>query len=125
MLSTLQPHDLGAYVMSYDGRMYTVEIDGLKRDLPIFEVAPNVKIALFNMLGDTEVVEASARGFEPHQVAYYLRELANSFHTYYNAHPFIASESSVRDARLTLIDATRQVLHNGLELIGVSAPESM
>ncbi len=72
-----------------------------------------------------EVVEASARGFEPHQVAYYLRELANSFHTYYNAHPFIASESSVRDARLALIDATRQVLHNGLELIGVSAPESM
>ena len=46
--------------MSYDGRVYTVEIDGLKRELPLFEVAPNVKIALFNMLGDTEVVEASA-----------------------------------------------------------------
>lgn len=46
--------------MSYDGRVYSVEIDGLTRDLPLFEVAPNVKIALFNMLGDTEVVEAAA-----------------------------------------------------------------
>lgn len=46
--------------MSYDSRVYSVEIDGLTRDLPLFEVAPNVKIALFNMLGDTEVVEAAA-----------------------------------------------------------------
>lgn len=47
--------------MSYDGRVYTVEIGGLTRNLPIFEVAPGVKIALFNMLGDTEIVEAAAR----------------------------------------------------------------
>lgn len=46
--------------MGYDGRVYSVEIGGLRRDLPLFEVAPNVKIALFNMLGDTEVVEAAA-----------------------------------------------------------------
>ena len=46
--------------MGYDGRVYSVEIDGLRRDLPLFEVAPNVKIALFNMLGDTEVVEGAA-----------------------------------------------------------------
>lgn len=46
--------------MSYNGRVYTVEIGGLRRDLPIFEVAPNVKIAIFNMLGDTEVVERAA-----------------------------------------------------------------
>jgi arginyl-tRNA synthetase len=72
-----------------------------------------------------EVVESAARGFEPHQVAYYLRELAQAFHTYYNAHPFIASEPALRDARLVLIDATRQVFANGLELLGVSAPESM
>ncbi len=72
-----------------------------------------------------EVVEAAARAYEPHQVAYYLRELAQAFHTYYNAHPFIASESALRDARLVLIDAARQVFANGLELLGVSAPESM
>lgn len=46
--------------MGYDGRVYSVEINGLKRDLPLFEVAPNVKIALFNMLGDTEIVEGAA-----------------------------------------------------------------
>ncbi len=72
-----------------------------------------------------EVVESAARAFEPHQVAYYLRELAQAFHTYYNAHPFIASDAALRDARLVLIDAARQVFANGLELLGVSAPESM
>ena len=72
-----------------------------------------------------EVVESAARGFEPHQVAYYLRELATNFHGYYNAHPFIASEPALRDARLALIDAARQVFANGLELLGVSAPDSM
>lgn len=46
--------------MSYDGRIYQMEMGGLKRDLPLFEVAPNVKIAIFNMLGDTEIVERAA-----------------------------------------------------------------
>lgn len=48
--------------MSYDGRNHSVTIEGLKRELPLFEVAPNVKIAIFNMLGDTEIVEAAAKG---------------------------------------------------------------
>ena len=72
-----------------------------------------------------EVIESAARSREPHQVAYFLRELANDFHTYYNAHPFIAAEDSLRLARLTLIDATRQVIDNGLSMLGVSAPSSM
>ncbi len=72
-----------------------------------------------------EVVESAARTREPHQVSYYLREIANDFHTYYNAHPFLASAPGLRDARLALIDAARVVLANGLDLIGVSAPETM
>lgn len=48
--------------MSYDGRNHSVIIEGLERELPLFEVAPNVKIAIFNMLGDTEIVEAAAKG---------------------------------------------------------------
>ncbi len=72
-----------------------------------------------------EVVAAAARHFEPHRVAYYLRELANSFHAYYNAHPFLSSEDEVRLARLGLIDATRIVIANGLAMLGVSAPERM
>ncbi|MHC8863667.1 arginine--tRNA ligase [Arenicellales bacterium IMCC57338] len=72
-----------------------------------------------------EVVESAARNYEPHQVAYYVRELANDFHTYYNAHPFIAAKDDLRLARLSLIDATRIVLANALALLGVSAPERM
>jgi len=72
-----------------------------------------------------EVVETAALAHEPHQVAYYLRDLANDFHTYYNAHTFLVDDAGLRDARLNLIDATRQVLANGLKLLGVSAPESM
>jgi arginyl-tRNA synthetase len=72
-----------------------------------------------------EVVEEAALNEEPHQVTHYLRELANDFHTYYNAHPFLVEDATLRDARLKLILAARQVLRNGLNLIGVSAPESM
>lgn len=72
-----------------------------------------------------EVVEAAALNHEPHQLAHYLRELANDLHTYYNAHTFLVADGGLRDARLNLIVATRQVLKNGLTLLGVSAPESM
>jgi len=72
-----------------------------------------------------EVVAAAARSFDPHQVVFYLRELANGLHTYYNAHRFLESDTGRRNARLALIHATRQVLFNGLALIGVSAPASM
>jgi len=72
-----------------------------------------------------EVVESAALAHEPHVLAYYLRELANDFHTYYNAHTFIVDDAALRDARLNLIDAARQVLANGLGLLGVSAPETM
>ena len=72
-----------------------------------------------------EVIKAAAKSREPHQVAYFLRELANDFHSYYNAHPFIAAEEQLRLARLSLIDATRQVIANGLLLLGVAAPSSM
>lgn len=72
-----------------------------------------------------EVIESGARNHEPHQIAHYLRELANDFHTYYNAHQFIVDESALRNARIALILAVRQVIANGLAILGVSAPESM
>ncbi|MDV3237651.1 MAG: arginine--tRNA ligase [Gammaproteobacteria bacterium] len=72
-----------------------------------------------------EVVENAAVNHEPHQLAHYLRELANDFHTYYNAHQFLVEDGALRNARLNLIQATRQVLANGLGLLGVSAPDSM
>lgn len=72
-----------------------------------------------------ETVETAALAHEPHQIAYYLRELATDFHTYYNAHQFIVDDTRLRHARLSLIIAVRQVLKNGLGLLGVSAPNSM
>ena len=82
--------------------------------------------ALITRLGTyPEIVEKAALGAEPHLLCHYLRELANDLHTYYNAHQFITDDASLRNARLNLISATRQVLKNGLKLLGVSAPESM
>ena len=72
-----------------------------------------------------ELVEAAAISHEPHQIAHFLRDLANEFHTYYNAHQFLVEDANLRDARLSLIQATRQVIANGLGLLGVSAPDSM
>jgi arginyl-tRNA synthetase len=72
-----------------------------------------------------ELIETAARNHEPHQIAYYVRELATAFHTYYNAHQFIVDDAAIRDARLALIAATQQVLKNGLQLLGVSAPDTM
>jgi len=56
---------------------------------------------------------------------HYLKELAQEFHAYYNAHKFIVDEPGLRNARLMLVQATRQVMSNGLALLGVSAPEQM
>ena len=72
-----------------------------------------------------EVLEAAADACEPHQVAHYLRDLANSFHSFYNAHTILAGEDNLERARLTLAEATRRVVADGLGLLGVSAPESM
>jgi len=72
-----------------------------------------------------EVVESSALNEEPHQLTHYLRELANDFHSYYNKSQFLVDDDKLRDARIKLILAVREVLRNGLNLIGVSAPEQM
>ena len=72
-----------------------------------------------------EVVAAAATNCEPHTVATYLRELAGEFHTWYNAHKMLVEEQALRDARVALSEAVRQVIANGLDLLGVSAPEAM
>ncbi len=72
-----------------------------------------------------EVIELAARNRAPQHLVHYLRDLANEFHTYYNAHTFLVDDQALRNARLALIVATRTVIANGLKIIGVSAPESM
>ncbi len=72
-----------------------------------------------------EVVDIAAHQHEPHLIAHYLRELANTLHTYYNAHHFIVDDEKLRNTRLSLIVAVRHVIKNGLALLGVSAPQEM
>jgi len=88
-------------------------------------VEPHEKALVRRVTFFPELLETAAQALEPHQLAHYLRELAGDFHTYYNAHTFIVDDPNLRNARLNLIAATRQVLENGLKLLGVSAPERM
>ena len=72
-----------------------------------------------------EIVQSAARDLAPHLIAFYLKDLAALFHSYYNGTRFLVDELPVRHARLALAGAVRQVLANGLALLGVSAPEKM
>lgn len=72
-----------------------------------------------------EVVALAARNHEPHQLSFFLRELANDFHGYYNSCQFLVENEKLCQARLCLISATRQVIKNGLDILGVTAPEEM
>ncbi|MGB5103017.1 MAG: DALR anticodon-binding domain-containing protein, partial [Steroidobacteraceae bacterium] len=88
-------------------------------------VEPHEQALLASMSRYPEVVEAAALQRAPHALVHYLREVATDFHTYYNAHQFLVEDAALRDARLTLIQGLRQVVRNGLGLLGVSAPEAM
>ncbi|QBZ82166.1 Arginine--tRNA ligase [Hydrogenovibrio crunogenus] len=72
-----------------------------------------------------EIIARAALAYEPHQIAYYLKELAHGLHAYYNSTQFIVEYEPLRNARLTLVVAVRQVLQNGLKLLSVAAPEKM
>jgi arginyl-tRNA synthetase len=72
-----------------------------------------------------EIVRQCAAQRAPHTLVHYLRDLANDFHTNYSAHQIIVEDAGLRDARLALALAAQTVIRNGLELLGVSAPETM
>ncbi len=72
-----------------------------------------------------ETLERAALQYEPHLLIQYLRDLATHFHTYYNAHQFLVDDAALRNARLNLIGATKQILFNGLNLLKINTPESM
>jgi len=104
---------------------------GLDRNLPLgmenlgllneeHEMALVAKLARY-----PETLERAALQHEPHQLILYLRELANDFHAYYNAHKVLVEDAPLRNARLNLIAAVRQVLANGLGLLNITTPETM
>ena len=86
---------------------------------------PQEKALMTTLSRYPEIVELSAANLAPQHLVHYLRDLANDFHTYYNAHVFIVDDDTLRNARLCLCAATQQVIANGLAILGVSAPDSM
>lgn len=80
---------------------------------------------LYCLMRYTAVLKSAALNYEPHLLANYLRELAGAFHSYYNASQFLVDDAHLRSARLRLITAVKQILSNGLSLLGVSCPETM
>ena len=88
-------------------------------------VEPQEKALMTSLSRYPEVVELAAANRAPQHLVHYLRDLANDFHTYYNAHGFIVDNAELRAARLFLISATRIVIANGLGILGVSAPDQM
>jgi arginyl-tRNA synthetase len=86
---------------------------------------PQEKALMTTLSRYPEVIDLAAANRAPQHLVHYLRDLANDFHTYYNALAFIVDDTAVRDARLVLISATRVVVANGLAILGVSAPETM
>ena len=78
-----------------------------------------------HLMAYTEVLEEAAREHSPHVIAFYLREIAAEFHSYYKATRILVEDERVMRARLALVAAARQVVRNGLALLGVSAPDKM
>ena len=93
-------------------------------DLSPLESAPAQSLMLL-LAKYPDMLSAAAQDFAPHDVTFYLRELAAAYHSYYDAERILVNDPLVKQARLALVAATAQVLHNGLALLGVSAPESM
>jgi arginyl-tRNA synthetase len=88
-------------------------------------VEPHEKALIRRLTYYPELLEVATQALEPHQLAHFLKDLAGDFHTYYNAHTFIVDDVGLRNARLNLVAAARQVIENGLKLLGVSAPQKM
>ena len=95
-------------------------------DLPLDRLEEAAEGELLKQLARyPEVLERAAEAAEPQQIASYLRDLAGEFHAYYNAHKVLVDDADLRSARMALSEGVRQVIANGLSLLGVSAPESM
>jgi len=87
--------------------------------------SPASQALLLQLAKYPAMLTAAAKDFAPHDVTFYLRELAASYHSYYDAERILVDDEPVKLARLALVAATAQVLHNGLAVLGVSAPRKM
>jgi len=86
---------------------------------------PQAQALMLQLAKYPEMLTAATEGEAPHDVTFYLRDLAASYHSYYDAERILVDDERVKTARLALVAATAQVLHNGLAVLGVSAPRRM
>ncbi len=102
------------------------DANSLAQSADLTRLALPIELTLLKRLDDyAQIIADAARELAPHHLAYYLKDLASDFHSYYNAEQVLVDDEAMRMARLALISATRQVIQNGFELLGVSAPEKM
>lgn len=102
------------------------EIDTEAGLTALAELGEDSEVAVAKRLSEyPQHIENAARNFEPHVITHYLRDLASEFHTYYNSHKVLVDDAQLKSARVTLSLAVKQVIANGLQLLGVTAPESM
>jgi len=87
--------------------------------------SPQAQALMLQLAKYPAMLTAASADFAPHDVTFYLRDLAASYHSYYDAERILVDDEVVKKARLALVAATAQVLHNGLAVLGVSAPASM
>lgn len=131
-LAKTQSNDNPVYYIQYaHARICTVLMqwggntkDLIRSDVGLLESEYETQL-LQRMIDYPQVIEIAAEELAPHQVAFYLKELAADFHSYYNASRILVDEEETKLARLALVAAIAQVLRNGLSLLGVSSPEKM
>ncbi len=131
-LARAQTNDNPVYYIQYaHARICSVlnQWGGKQDSIVDFDLSPltlNHETILMQKLSEfPEITESATLDLAPHIIANYLKELAAAFHSYYNAEQFLVNDIKVKQARIALLAATKQVLHNGLNLIGVSSPEKM
>ena len=93
-------------------------------DLSALHSAP-AQALMLQLARYPDMLRDAAADFAPHDVTFYLRELAATYHSYYDAERILVDDEPVKRARLALVAATAQVLHNGLAVLGVDAPSKM
>ena len=97
----------------------------LRQDNLACLVAPSEAALMLKLAEYPEVLTRAAADFAPHDVAFYLRDVAAAFHGYYGAERFLVADAALASARMALLAATAQVLRNALAVLGVSAPKAM
>ena len=102
-----------------------IDVDKLSgSDLTLLELDKEVELQK-TLKQYPKLIERAALSSEPHLICYYLKDLAGIFHSYYNSEKFLVEDQSLMSSRLFLLSGVKQVIHNGLSILGINAPQEM